>query len=93
MECWFLKSAYSTVGAGKFLFSRNVKSGKFGPGMAPKGNILVHLTQFVFLTIRLVLGNGVMIANDMCGKSLNTSEWTYGITGKHMFLIFPFFLL
>ena len=41
---------------------------------------LAYSTQFVFLTIRLVPGNVVMVAIDMCGKSPITGEWIYGIT-------------
>ena len=70
---------------GKALFSRNVKPGIFGLSIAPKEIFLVYTTQFVFLTIRLVPGNVVMVAIDMCGKSPITGEWIYGITWKHVY--------
>ena len=77
----WLESTNSSVGEGKVLFSRNVKPGIFGLGMfAPKETFLTYSTQFVFLIIRLVPGNLVMVANDMCGKSPITGEWIYGIT-------------
>ena len=69
-----------TVGEGKVLFSRNVKSGMFGLGIALKETFLAYSTQFVFLIIRLAPGNVVMVAIDMCGKSPITGEWIYGIT-------------
>ena len=53
--------------------------------MVPNENFLAYLTQFVFLTIRLVLGNVIMVAIDMCRKSPNTGEWIYGIMGKHVY--------
>ena len=43
-------------------------------------NKVVGSTQFVILIIRLVPGNVVMVAIDMCGKSPITGEWIYGIT-------------
>ena len=52
----------------------------FGVAMVPKENFLAYSTQFVFLTIRLVSGNVVMFAIDMCGKSPIFREWIYGIT-------------
>ena len=70
---WF-ESTYSVVGRGKVLFSRNVKPGKFGLGMAPKENFLAYSTQFVFLMIRLVPGNVFMVAIDICRKSPITGE-------------------
>ena len=57
----------------------------FGLGIAPKEIFLAYSTQFVFLTIRLVPGNVVMVAIDMCGKSPITGEWIYGITWKHVY--------
>ena len=51
------------------MFSRNVKPGMFGLGIAPKEIFLAYSTQFVFLTIRLVPGNVVMVAIDMWGKN------------------------
>ena len=68
------------VGEAKVLFSRNVKPGMFGLGIAPKEIFLAYSTQLVFSTIRLVAGNVVMVAIDMCGKSPITGEWIYGIT-------------
>ena len=49
-------------------------------GIAPKEIFLAYSTQFVFLIIRLVPGNVVMVAIDMCWKSPTTGEWIYGIT-------------
>ena len=60
------------------MFSRNVKPEMFGLGIAMKETSLTYSTQFVFL-IRLVLGNVIMVAIDMCGKSTITGEWIYGI--------------
>ena len=82
---WWLESTYSTVGQGKALFSRNVKPGIFRLGMVPKENFLVYSTQFVLLTIRLVTGNVMMVAIDICGKSAITREWIYGTTWKHVY--------
>ena len=76
----YIVSTYSAVGEGKVLFSRNVKPGMFGLGIAPKETFLAYSTQFVILIIRLVPGNVVMVAIDMCGKSPITGEWIYGIT-------------
>ena len=64
----------------------------FGLGIAPKEIFLAYSTQFVFSTIRLVPGNVVMVAIDMCGKSPITGEWIYGITWKHVYFnIFSLF--
>ena len=60
------------------MFSKNVKPGMFGLGIALKETLLAYLTQFIFLIIRLVLGNVVMVAIDMCGKSPITGEWIFG---------------
>ena len=68
------------VGEGKVLFSAIAKPGMFGLGMVPKEGFLAYSTQFIFLIIRLVPGNVVMVAIDMCGKSPITGEWIYGIT-------------
>ena len=78
-ERW-LESTYVAVREGKVLFSRNIKPGMFGLGIAPKEIFLAYSTQFVFSTIRLVPGNVVMVAIDMCKKSPITGEWIYGIT-------------
>ena len=48
--------------------------------MASKKGFLAYSTQFIFLIIRLVPGNVVMVAIDMCGKSTITRECIYGIT-------------
>ena len=58
------------------MFSKNVKPGMFGLGIVLKETFLAYLTQFVFLIIRL--GNVVMVAIDMCGKSPITGEWIFG---------------
>ena len=66
----------------------------FWLGIAPKDIFLAYSTQFVFSTIRLVTGNLVMVAINMCGKSPITGEWIYGITWKHvLFNIFVLFIV
>ena len=65
---------------GKVLFSTIVEPGMFGLGMVPKEVFPAYSTQFIFLIIRLVPGNVVMVATDMCGKSPIMGEWIYGIT-------------
>ena len=68
------------------MFSRNVKPGMFGLGIEPKEIFLAYSTQFVFSTIRLVLGKVVMVAIDMCRKS--------PIPGKHVYFnIFVVFIV
>ena len=62
------------VGEGKVLFRTIAKSGMFGLDIASKENFLAYSTQFIFLIIRLVPGNVVMVAIDMCGKSPITGE-------------------
>ena len=62
------------------MFSTISKSRMFGLGMVPKEGFLAYSTQFIFLIIRPVPGNVVMVATDMCGKSPITGEWIYGIT-------------
>ena len=64
----------------KVLFSRNVKPGMFGLGIVQKETFLAYSTQLVFLIIRLVPGNAVMVAIDICRKIPMTGEWIYGIT-------------
>ena len=66
----------------------------FQLGIVPKEILLAYSTQFVFSTIRLVPGNVVMVAIDMCGKSPITGEWIYGITWKHVYFnIFVVFIV
>ena len=43
-------------------------------GMALKGNFLAYLTDFIFLVVRLLLGNMVMVAIDMCRKNPKMGE-------------------
>ena len=62
------------VGEGKVLFSTIVKPGMFGLGMAPKKDFLAYSTEIIFLTMRLVPGNVVMVAIAMCGKTPVTGE-------------------
>ena len=62
------------------MFSRNVKPGMFGLGIVQKENFLAYSTQLVFLIIRLVPGNAVVVAIDICRKIPMTGEWIYGIT-------------
>ena len=57
------------VREGKVFSGRNVNPGMFGLGVAPKEIFLAYSIQFVFLTIRLVPGNVVMVTFDMRGKS------------------------
>ena len=58
----------------------------FGVDIAPKENFLTYSTQCVFSTIRLVPGNVVMVAINMCRKIPITAEWICGITWKHVYL-------
>ena len=53
---------------GKVLFSRIAKPGMFGLGMTLKKNFFTYSIQFIFMIIRVVLGNVVMVAIGMCGK-------------------------
>ena len=46
-EKQLLKSTYSAVGEGRFLFNRNIKPGIFRLGMAPKKNFLIYSNHFV----------------------------------------------
>ena len=62
------------------MFSTIVEPGMFRLGMVPKEVFLAYSTQFIFWIIRLVLGNMVMVATDMCVKSPFSGEWIYGIT-------------
>ena len=62
----------------------------FRLGVAPKETFLAYSAHFVFLTIRLVPGNVVMVAINMCGKSLTTEKWIYGISWKHVYLNISF---
>ena len=62
------------------MFSRNVRPGIFGLGIVPKETFLAYSAQFIFLIIKLVPGNVVMVAIDMCGKKPITEERIYGIT-------------
>ena len=66
------------VGEGKVLFGTIAKPGMFGLDTALKD--FAYSTQFIILIIALVLGNVVMVAIDMCGKSPITEEWMYGNT-------------
>ena len=75
----------------KVFFSTIAKPGMLGLGMAPKENFLAYSTQFIFLMIRLVPGNVVIVVIDMCGKSPITRVWIYGIMWKHI-LPFMFFV-
>ena len=70
----------------EMFFSRNVKPDMFGLGIAPKETFLGgYSTQFFFLIIRLVPGNVVMVAIDMCRISPIMWEWIYGITSNHVY--------
>ena len=63
----------------KMLFSRNIKPGMLGLGIASKKTFLSYSTQFVLLLIRLVPENVVLVTIDMCRISPITSDWIYGI--------------
>ena len=65
----FKRELYSAVREGKVLFNTIAKPGMFGLGMALKENFLAYPTEFIFLIIRLVPGNVVMVAIDMSGRS------------------------
>ena len=66
----------------------------FGLRIARKEIFLAYSIQFVFSTIRVVPGNVVMVAFDMCGKSRITGEWICGITWKHAYFnIFVLFIV
>ena len=77
-ERW-LETTYSTLGEGKALFSRNVKLGMFGLEMEPKENFVAYSTQIVFLIIRLLLRNVLMVAINTCGKNTIMGELIYEI--------------
>ena len=62
------------------MFSAVAKPGMFGLGMVLKEGFRAYSTQFIFFIIRLVPGNVVTAAIEMCGKSPITGEWIYGIT-------------
>ena len=70
---------YPAVGERKVLFSTD-KPEIFGLDMAPNENFFAYSTQYIFLIIRIVPGNVVMVATDMYGKRSITGEWIYGIT-------------
>ena len=53
------------------MFSTIAEPGMFGLGMVPREGFLAYSTQFIFLIIRLVPGNVVMVVIDMCGKALS----------------------
>ena len=74
------KPLFGCWGGQKVLFSRNIKPGMFGLGIAAKEVFLGYSTQFVFLTIRVIPGSVVMISINMHRKSPTTGEWIYGIT-------------
>ena len=63
----------------KVLFSKIAKPRIFGLGMTSKENFFAYSTQFIFLIIRLVPGNVVMVTIYMCWKNPITGEWIYGI--------------
>ena len=62
------------------MFNTIAEPEMFRLGIVPKEVFLAYSTQFIFLIIRLVPGNVVMVAIDMCGKSPIMGEWIYGIT-------------
>ena len=60
---------------GKVLFITIAKPGMFGLDIASKENFLAYSTQFIFLIIRLVPGNMVMVATDSDHKGVDI--WNY----------------
>ena len=62
------------------MFNTIAEPEMFGLGIVPKEVFLAYSTQFIFLIIRLIPGNVVMVAIDMCRKSPIMGEWIYGIT-------------
>ena len=89
----WLGSIYLAVGKAKVLFSTIAKPGMFGLDISSKENFLAYSTQFIFLIIRFVPGNVVMVAIVMCAKSPMTGKWIYGITWKHVLHFMYFFYL
>ena len=81
----------SAVKEGKVLFRIIAKPGMFELSMVSKEGFCTYSTQFIFLIIRLVPWNVIMVATDTCGKSPIMGEWIYGITWKHI-LAFMFFV-
>ena len=63
----------------KVLFSIIAQPRMFGLAMVPKEGFLAYSTQFIFLIVRLVPGNVILITIDMSGKSPIAEEWIYGI--------------
>ena len=88
----WLESIFSVVGEWKLLFSTIAKPEMFELGMALKENFPAYSTQFIYLIIRLVPGNVVLVAIDMCEKIPITGEWIYGITWKHVLPFIYIFL-
>ena len=89
----WLESTYSAVGEGKVLFSRNVKLRMFWLGIVPKEIFLTYSIQFVFLTIRHVPENVVMVAIDTYGKTPSRGSGYMELRENMCVLIFWFFLL
>ena len=63
----------------KVLFSTIAQPRMFVLGIVPKEGFLAYSTQFIFLIVRLVPGNVILITIDMSGKSPIAGEWIYGI--------------
>ena len=75
------------------MFSRNVKPGMFGLGIALTEIFLVYSTQFAFLTIRLVPGNVPWSSLRCAEKSPSRGSRYMELRENMCILIFPFFLL
>ena len=61
--------------------------------MVPKENILTYSTQFVFFITKVVPGNVVMVAIDMCEKRYMESRGYIESRENMCILIFQFILL
>ena len=66
-----LKHLFGSQGGREILLCTITKPGKFRPGMVRKEGFHAYSMQFIFLIIRLVPGNVVLVAIDMCGKRWN----------------------
>ena len=72
-----LKAPIQLLGRGRSYLAQLLNLGCLGQAMALKGNFIAYLTNFIFLVVRLLPGNMVMVAIDICGKSPITGEWQW----------------
>ena len=76
------------------MFCTIVKTGIFGLGMASKEYFLANSTEFIFLIIRLVPGNVVMVTIDMYEKSQKRGRGYMKLRERKYYLLcFLFFYL